>query len=400
MIAIPVILIFDIGKTNKKILLFNEQYELAHEESTRFPEILDEDGFPCEDIIALTEWVKISIDRLRNSKQFEIKAIHYSAYGASFVYINELGKIIAPLYNYLKPYNERTKSLYESKYGPIAKICLETASPDLGNLNAGLQLYRMKIEQPEKFSKIKWALHLPQYLHYIITGEMASDITSIGCHTMLWNFITNQYHDWVINEELDKLLPPIKEGVGLHDSSAALIPYLSAFTEPFVLISSGTGCISLNPFNDRVLTNEELEMDTLCYMSYKGKPVKASRLFAGKEHEIGLKEISEMYKDKNDFDAAYKKLMEEIVQKQIISTNLILQNSMVKRIFVDGGFSKNEYYMQELANGSPGFEIYAATIPQASSLGAALAIHDNWNTQSKSTNLIDLKYYQNNILPK
>lgn len=396
---IKCILIFDIGKTNKKVLLYNEQYEVVYEDAIQLKEIEDEDRFPCEDIAALTSWVKNNVESLQANAQFTVKAIHYSAYGASFVYLDEQGNVIAPLYNYLKPYNASTKLQFESNYGSIENICLETASPNLDNLNSGLQLYRLKIEQPLLYSKIKWALHLPQYIHYIITGEIASDITSVGCHTLLWDFKSNQYHAWVMKEGIDKILPPIKEKVGLHDSSAAIIPYLSAFSEPFVLISTGTWCISLNPFNETALANEEMELDTLCYMSYEGKPVKASRLFAGKEHEVGLKEITEMYNNQDDFDAAYKKLMDEIVQKQIKSTNLILCNSNVKRIFVDGGFSKNEHYMQGLANGYPEIEIYAATIPQASSLGAALVIHENWNNQSKFTNLIELKLYQNKTFP-
>ena len=39
----------------------------------------------------------------------------------------------------------------------------KTASPLLGSLNSGLQLYRLKKEQPEVFQKIHHALHLPQY---------------------------------------------------------------------------------------------------------------------------------------------------------------------------------------------------------------------------------------------
>ena len=58
----PVIAIFDVGKTNKKVLLFDEQYRLVFEESKKFEEIKDEDGFPCEDVSALTEWVKDSFD--------------------------------------------------------------------------------------------------------------------------------------------------------------------------------------------------------------------------------------------------------------------------------------------------------------------------------------------------
>jgi sugar (pentulose or hexulose) kinase len=47
-----VLLIFDVGKTNKKILLFNEDYQLVLDQLQVFEEITDEDGFPCEDINA------------------------------------------------------------------------------------------------------------------------------------------------------------------------------------------------------------------------------------------------------------------------------------------------------------------------------------------------------------
>ena len=54
-------------------------------------------------------------------------------------------------------------------------------------------------------------------------------------------------------------LYPCKVGIGLHDSSAALIPYLVNFSMPFVLISTGTWCISMNPFSKTALTAEELQ---------------------------------------------------------------------------------------------------------------------------------------------
>ena len=56
---LPVIAIFDIGKTNKKLLLFDQQYKLLHEESTQINETTDEDGFACEDIDALSDSPKL-----------------------------------------------------------------------------------------------------------------------------------------------------------------------------------------------------------------------------------------------------------------------------------------------------------------------------------------------------
>ena len=68
-----VIAIFDIGKTNKKLLLFDEQYRLVHEQSDQLKETIDEDGFACEDVIALTKWVTNALDKILQEEQFIIK---------------------------------------------------------------------------------------------------------------------------------------------------------------------------------------------------------------------------------------------------------------------------------------------------------------------------------------
>ncbi|MEI9908228.1 MAG: hypothetical protein WDO71_00255 [Bacteroidota bacterium] len=46
---------------------------------------------------------------------------------------------------------------------------------------------------------------------------------------------------------------------------------------------------------------------------------------------------------------------------------------------MDGGFGKSPIYMHLLASSFPEIEVYAASIAQATSMGAALAIHDKWN---------------------
>lgn len=417
--SIPVILIFDVGKTNKKLLLFNAQYEIVYQESTQLKEIKDEDGFPCEDVYALTAWIKNSFNKILHDIHFEIRAINFSAYGASFVNIDEKGKIITPLYNYLKPYPEKIKQQFYNTYGNENLIAKETASPVLGNLNSGLQLYRLKYEQPEIFKQIKYSLHLPQYLSYIFSNEKATDITSIGCHTTLWNFEKNNYHDWVYKEEIDKKFAPIykadkiiahhkniKIGIGLHDSSAALIPYLNSTIEPFVLISTGTWCISLNPFNQIALTDEELKNDCLCYLASNGKPVKAARLFAGYIHEQQLKKLSQHFNKDADyyttvkydpsiikkiktqpgdlksfhmFEEAYHALMLSILQSQVTSTNFVIYNSPVKKIFIDGGFSKNKVYTKMLADAFYNKAILSLDITQTSALGAALILDNAFN---------------------
>jgi L-fuculokinase len=419
----PVICIFDIGKTNKKVFLFDEDYKIRYEKSIELPETKDEDGFPCEDIHALTTWVKETFKEVSSLKEFEIKALNVSAHGASFVHIDESGTPVAHLYNYLKPFPENLKQTFYNTYGGENSFAQLTASPVLGNLNSGMQLYWLKYERPDLFKIIKHSLHLPEYISYLFSGKVASGVTSIGCHTNLWDFTKNDYHSWVLKESILQKLAPIKPdshtdkvsinnhtlsiGLGLHDSSAALIPYLQYMKEPFVLLSTGTWSISLNPFNQTALTAEELQQDCLCYLTYEGKPVKASRLFAGHWHDEAFKKVAERFhKDEHaytqvsynkdfensdsTFEAAYHKLIAELISMQKASTDLIMQPS-IKNIYIDGGFSKNPLFMSMLAKAYPEVSTYSADLHQATALGAALGIHESWNSKAKPSELIKLE---------
>ncbi|MBT1700421.1 carbohydrate kinase [Fulvivirgaceae bacterium PWU4] len=450
-----VIAVFDAGKTNKKLFLFDEAYNIVFERSAQFEEIRDEDGDPCEDLESLTTFVKQSLDEVVAGRSFDVKAVNFATYGASFVNISKDGKPVTPLYNYLKPYPEALKKKFYDAYGGDTEFAFTTASPVLGSLNSGMQLYRLKHEKPAVFQKIQHALHLPQYLSFLLTGKVCTDITSIGCHTNLWDFKSHQYHRWVQQEGIEAKLPPLVPsdstvttnvgnkncpvGVGLHDSSAALIPYLVNFHEPFVLISTGTWCISLNPFNPSPLTAEELASDCLCYLQYKGTPVKASRLFAGYIHDHQVERIAAHFhkaaghfksvsfdrafaqkmkkedisanahasgkdvtdsvfekRDLSDFNTAeeaYHQLMFDLVTQQRTATQRVIMGTSSKRIFVDGGFGKNDLYMNFLAAFFPGAEVYAASMPQATAMGAALAIDQVWNKKPLPKDLIHLKHY-------
>ena len=100
--AQPVIAIIDVGKTNKKLFLFDEQYRIVYERSARFTETIDEDGDACENLESLRKSVFDSLHDIFGKKEFLVKALNFSTYGASFVYVDEKGRELTPLYNYLK----------------------------------------------------------------------------------------------------------------------------------------------------------------------------------------------------------------------------------------------------------------------------------------------------------
>jgi sugar (pentulose or hexulose) kinase len=422
----PVIAVFDIGKTNKKVFLWSTTFEIVFEKQQTFDEIVDENGFACEDLGAMQQWIVSTFSELCQLPEFEIIGLNFSAYGASFVYVDRVGEPLAPLYNYLKPISV---PFPYADFGGEAEFARKTASPILGNLNSGLQVYESTFRPfwPEVFN----AVHFPNYLASLFTGRLVSEITSIGCHTALWDFDLGQYHPWVasiqdqlapISTEAYLLIDGINYGLGLHDSSAALVPYLRSISDEFVLLSTGTWCIAMHPFNESPLSAEELAKDVLCYLQPNGKPVKASRLFGGHFHEVQVarmeKHFGGSYKeltfaervfslsskvssvfecafatrdlmDFPDLASAYNQFMVDLVGQQLQSLELLLKDAPVKQLLVDGGFSKNEWYMRLLAHALPEVEVYAAEVAQASALGAALMVYEGETPK----NLIQLKRY-------
>lgn len=435
----PCIAIFDIGKTNKKILLFDFNFKIIYESQTNFEEVKDDEGENCEDLRGLINWMKQAWDELQKNDNFDIKALNFTTYGASFVHLDENNRPVTPLYNYLKAFPKDIEGQFYSTYGERLDLATTTASPALGMLNSGLQIYWLKYRHPATYQKIKKSLHFPQYCSYFFCNEYASEFTSIGCHTALWDMGKNEYHAWVKKEKLDALFGDIKQkhlngyttfknnkipvGTGLHDSSAALIPYFKHVNESFLLLSTGTWCITLNPFAKKLLTKEELIKDCLNYMTFEGNQVKASRLFLGNFHEIFTKMFAghffkpkdfyknlkldlailekvkskphilkdkinpEQYFTPTDLDnfeiyeEAYHKLISDMVDFQAEYIMLAGENldSGIKKLFVDGGFSKNEIFMSLLKQKLPQLEIGTLNFSQGTSLGAAMVMKEYCN---------------------
>lgn len=425
--------VFDIGRTNKKYILFDEHYGVIEEFTEHLPETVDEDGFPTENLSLLTDWVTRNWQKILDNPDYTVRSVNATAYGASLVHLNESHKPIGQLYSYLKPFPEEYSRAFYEKYGTPEHVALQTGSPNLGFLNSGKQLYWLKYARPELFAEIRTTLHLPQYIIYLLTGRKVTEYTSVGCHTALWSFEMMDYHQWVKDEELPRLFPPaiaassfvarqsglmIQSGFGLHDSSSALLPYKISFKDPFILVSTGTWCINFNPFNARPLTSDQLASDCLHFMSPEGSGVKASRLFMGREHDEQVGRIIQYFDVPVDFyksldlkpelvatdvtpfypltmegngprpekpeglwdvaafdsaEAAYHGLMKGLTELLSLSLTLIGVQD-VQSIYIDGGFARNKLFTKLISRNFPNHKVYTTELPQATALGAALHI--------------------------
>jgi sugar (pentulose or hexulose) kinase len=270
----------------------------------------------------------------------------------------------------------------------------------------------------------------------MFSGVPVSEYTSIGCHTALWDYAKKDYHSWVYNEGVNKILPPIvstetsinmnydgrrvKVGVGIHDSSAALLPYVRSISKKFVLFSTGTWSIVFNPYYDTPIADQTYDKDALNYMRINGKPVRATRLFLGNEYKVQVSNLNNYFdKDEdyhmsvkfdydtyyeiindfkhcyrwesiedenmpeqtyipyNKYEHAYHQLMIELVQIQIKCIKDALGGNNFARIYVDGGFSNNDIYIKLLCHHFKDKKLSTTDASLGSALGAAISISDN-----------------------
>ncbi|MEZ4911651.1 MAG: FGGY family carbohydrate kinase [Saprospiraceae bacterium] len=440
-----VYIIFDIGKTNKKCLVFNEQYNIEYISQCQFTTINDDDGDESEDLESVVAWINQNITDLTNNENFNVQGINVSAYGATIVYLDANGPLDFPVESYTKTYPKAILEQFITAHS--SNVDIQTSSPFSGMLNTGLQLYKLKYSQPSRFKKVSWVLHLAQFLSYTLTGQKVSEICNLGCHTLLWDFNKNRYHDWVTQEKFDLLMPPlmsnretfplaktsniIKVGIGIHDSSAALIPFQLIDEGPFLLISTGTWCVILNPFNYTPISRELLDMDCLQYMSYEGKPVLATKVFLGHEHQCHEKLLLTYYGLKNaeencifdsriydhialfsgryfnfesvdggnisqnleafpNFITAYHRLIFEITSILVTRILLVKGDLEIKNLYLDGGFAKNTVFIQTLQRQIPQQRIIIPDCNVGSALGAMLLIVPNIS-KSDLTNALNLQ---------
>ena len=214
----------------------------------------------------------------------------------------------------------------------------------------------------------------------------------------------------------------VKTGIGIHDSSASLVPYIKGTREEFILISTGTWCIFMNPFNQEPLTTEQLRKDSLCYMSIQQQQVKSSRLFLGHIHDVNVERLNKHfgvvpghyktikttaekiarllqnnqgrvffrqgvpadYVDSSvalsqflTFADAYHQLMLDLVDLSMESLELILPaDDHTRTVYISGGFARNELYVRLLASRLPGKEVFTSAIDNATAMGAAMVIYE------------------------
>ena len=294
--------VIDIGKTNAKVALVDLETlsELAVRKTANT--VRTEGPYPHYDIATLWRFILDALHDLATAHR--IDAISVTTHGATAALLDREGALALPVLDY-----EHTgPDALAAQYDAVRPAFAETGSPRLPvGLNLGAQLFWLQHRFPADFARVRAIVPYPQYWSYRLSGVMANEATSLGCHTDLWDPSRGTFSSMVdalgwrdlfapvhsAFERLGPLLPDVARATGLdpatpvfcgiHDSNASLLPHLKRRQPPFAVVSTGTWVIVMAIGG--VATTLDPARDTLVNVNALGQPVPSARFMGGREFE-------------------------------------------------------------------------------------------------------------------
>lgn len=255
------------------------------------------------DVAEMEQWLRSTIAAL--PQRNKIRTLVPIAHGAAAVLLDEHNKVlIAPDYEDI---------IFETVAGAYRKsrdAFAATFSPFLPcGLNLGRQLFYLQTRHPQLFSKAKRLLLYPQYWAFRLCGEMASELTSLSCHSDLWQPLAAQPSRLADRQGWTELLPPLRPAAdslgtisedfaegsalspecrvlcGIHNSSAAFLAHLTrrSAQDCFAVISSDIWTVVMAHGIDLARIREALDISLTT--SAFGTPVAMARFMGGREYE-------------------------------------------------------------------------------------------------------------------
>lgn len=415
--------VIDIGKTNAKLALvdLSDLSEIAV--ITRPNRVLEGPPYPHFDVEG--HWVFLLEGLARFHAEHGIDAISITTHGACAALLDANGELAAPILDYEFDGPDETAASYNELRPPFD----ETGSPRLaGGLNIGAQLHWQFSADPGLRARTDTIVTYPQYWGHRLTGVAATDVTSLGCHTDLWNPHDGQFSTLVDRlgiankiasarrsaDILGPVLPEIATRTGLapgtpvhcgiHDSNASLLPHILTQAPPFSVVSSGTWTIAMSIGGHPVSLDPG--RDVLINVNAQGAAVPSARFMGGREHDLA---------SGGSYPEATEAALAEVLDQGIILTPAVVPETgpyrgccsrwvgpepsigsaargvavalylalVTKRclelvghrgtIIVEGPFARNRIYLQMLSV-STGCEVTPMVSATGTSQGAALLI--------------------------
>ena len=298
------IAVIDIGKTNAKLALVDLSTLTEMAVVTRPNIVQPGPPYPHYDVDG--HWAFL-LDALATfHRDHGVDAISITTHGACAALLDATGALATPILDYEHTYPAEIVEAFDA----IKPDFAETGSPKLaGGLNIGAQLHWLFTTDPTLKGRTVQIVTYPQYWGYRLTGVTATDITSIGCHTDLWNPYEGTFSELLMqldiadkiatvrrpSDILGPILPQIAEAtglapdtpvcVGIHDSNASLYPHVVSQDGPVSVVSTGTWVIVMSMKAGGAIALDPTR-DTLVNVNAHEQAVASARFMGGREYEV------------------------------------------------------------------------------------------------------------------
>lgn len=302
------IAVLDIGKTNKKILVYDANLKLVDERFNRLPEI-ERNGVLYDDVAGLKAWILETLAIL--AKQYDIRVISASAHGATYSMLDDSMQSVVPQIAYNSDPGDDFQEEFYQLCGDPVELQKTTATPNFNLLiNPAKGIYLTKKKHPEEFKRVRHIVMYAQFFGSWLTGNICADPTYVGNHTYLWDFNKNDWSSVADRLGVRNLLPSSFKNpwdsvgkikaeyadatglskdtivtAGIHDSNASMLPYMISMKEPFLLNSTGTWCVIMNEKKEIKFHEDELGKVVFYNMNAFWKPIKTAIFLGGMEFE-------------------------------------------------------------------------------------------------------------------
>jgi sugar (pentulose or hexulose) kinase len=293
------IAVFDLGKTNSKLLVFSADGRIVSEVRTG-PAWIRRDGISVLDDAGLGGWMEEALARA--VAEHGVTGLTVSGHGCTFALVAK-GELLHPVLDYEQEPPAALAARADAEIPPFA----ETFSPRLPQgLNAGRHLLWLEDMAPEAFAAAEAILSYPQFWTWRLGGRPVSEVSYLGCHTHLWAPLAGDFSSLVERRGWRGRMPPfaragavvgsrrvtLPDGSerdvtvhnGVHDSNASLYFYQALGHDRFTMVSTGTWVIVMNP--DCPLDALDPSRDMLANVSVDGNSVATARFMGGREFDV------------------------------------------------------------------------------------------------------------------
>ncbi|MDK2762241.1 MAG: carbohydrate kinase [Sphingopyxis sp.] len=305
-------IVLDVGKTLAKLSLWSAGGVMI-ERRVRPNERIRTAGYGALDVAGIEAW---AVEVLRYFATLaDVGAIVPVGHGAGAAIIRD-GRLACPPLDYEEPMPAGLRAVYDRERDAFAS----TGSPSLPDgLNLGAQIFRLEQLDP-KVTDGAQILPWAQYWSWRLSGVAASERTSLGCHTDLWNPVADTPSKMAERRGWASCLAPLRDAAdilgqltpewviltglpvdtevhcGLHDSNAALLAargFAEIADQESTVLSTGTWFVAMRTPGDTASVDIQMldeARDCLVNVDVHGRPIPSARFMGGREIEtlIGL----------------------------------------------------------------------------------------------------------------